>query len=282
MLMNCWRTGLSIAWLWLVIIVPVLAGDLSSDVRKGTSGPDNSNGGYFEVGVGLSTYTNPVVGMPEGNEKGEVHTEGFLDISARYQYRCLFAELFSQSLEQFTMGCNFYNGNNWSLDWVGMAPHDGMSEEESNDYRGLNKRRDDFMSGLRTTAYFGNYIVQMHALVDISDTHHGELYSLKLARHWQYRNWTVHGIVGATYRSQQITDYYFSIDESEASEKYPQFDARASMAYVAEVGASYPLNEKWVFRSLIRRINLDSRAMESPLILDDHGQMIATSVSYVF
>jgi MipA family protein len=264
------------------MVLPVWAGDLSSDVRKGASGPDNRNGGYFEIGFGIPSFTSPVVGMPEGNTKGEVHTEGFLDISARYQYQCLFAELFSQSLEQFTLGCNFYNSDSWSLDWVGSAPHDEMSAEENKDYRGLHKRRGDFMSGPRATAYFGNYIVQLHALTDISNTHHGELYSLKLARHWQYRNWTIHGILGATYRSRQITDYYFSIDESEASEKFPQYDAPAAMAYVVEVGASYPLSEKWVFRSLIRRLDIDSGATKSPLILDDHGQMIATSISYVF
>lgn len=275
-------TGFWLSWLLVCIALPLQAGDLAGEVRTGTSGPDNRNGGYFEVGLGVASYTNPVVGMPEGNQKGEVHTEGFLDISARYQYQCLFAELFSQSLEQFTMGCNFYNGNHWSLDWVGMAPHDEMTEDEAKEYRGLKKRRGDFMSGLRATAYVGNYIVQLHTLTDISNIHHGELYSLKLARHWQYRNWTIHGIVGATYRSQQITDYYYSIDEAEASEQYPQFAARASMAYVAEAGVSYPLSEKWVFRGLIRRIDLDSRALESPLILDDHGQLIATSISYVF
>lgn len=276
------HTGILLCGLLMGVGLPSYAGDLSTEVRKGTSGPDNRNGGYFEVGAGIATSTNPIVGIPEGNEKGEVHTEVFLDINARYQYGCLFGELFSQSLEQFTLGCNFYNGENWSLDWVGLTQHDEMSEEVSDDYRGLKRRRDDFMSGPRATAYFGNYIVQLHALTDISDTHHGELYSLRLARHWQYRNWTLHGIVGATYRSQQIMDYYFSIDESEASEKYPQSEVPAGMAYVVELGVTYPLSEKWVFRSFIRRMDLESSAMRSPLIMDNHGEAIATSVSYVF
>ncbi|MDO8344177.1 MAG: MipA/OmpV family protein, partial [Cellvibrio sp.] len=187
------------------LVSPVYAGDLSSDVRKGASGPDTGNGGYFEVGLGLSSYTNPMVGVPEGNKEGEVHTDGLVDISARYQYNGWFMELFSQSLEQFTMGYNFYNGTNdytsgnWALDWVALAQHDEMSADDSDDYHGLKTRYGDFMSGPRATAYVGNYILQLHALTDISRTHYGELYSLKLARHWQYRNWNFHGIVGATY-----------------------------------------------------------------------------------
>lgn len=269
--------------------VTCVAGDLSSDVRKGASGPDSGNGGYVEVGAGLNTYTSPIVGLPEGNKKGEVHTEIFLDINARYQYNGWFMELFSQSLEQFTMGYNFFNGSNaynnegnWALDWVALAEHDEMSTEESNDYRGLKKRRGDFMSGPRATAYLGNYIVQLHALTDISSTHYGELFSLKLARHWQYRNWNFHGIVGATYRSREIADYYYSIDASEASEKYPEYYAPAGMSYVTELGATYPLSEKWVFRGFIRRIDLDRNANDSPLILDDRSEMIATAISYVF
>lgn len=265
------------------------AGDLSSDVRKGASGPDTGNGGYIEVGLGLTNYTEPMVGVPEGNKKGEVHTEGFVDVNARYQYNGWFVELFSQSLEQFTMGYNFYNGSNaykndgnWAIDWVALAEHDEMSAEETNDYRGLHTRRGDFMSGPRATAYYGKYIVQLHALTDISATHYGELYSIKLARYWQHRNWNFHGIIGATYRSQEITDYYFSVDADEASAKYPEFQAPGGMSYVAELGATYPLSEKWVFRGFIRHIGMEADIAASPLILDDHGDMIATAISYVF
>jgi len=266
-----------------------IAGDLSSDVRKGASGPDTGNGGYIEVGLGLSSYTSPIVGVPEGNKKDEVHTEGLLDVNARYQYQGWFVELFSQSLEQFTMGYNFYNGSNaykndgnWAIDWVALAEHDEMSAEETNDYRGLHTRRGDFMSGPRATAYYGNYIVQLHALTDISRTHYGELYSLKLARHWQHRNWNFHGIVGGTFRSQEITDYYFSIAADEASAQYPEYEAPAGMSYVVELGATYPISEKWVFRGFVRRIGMESEATESPLILDDHGETVSVAISYVF
>jgi outer membrane protein len=278
------RTMAMRGWLvaWLMLVVPVYAGDLSSDVRKGATGRDSGDGGYIEVGAGIASYTSPFVGSPEGNQQGEIHTLPFLDINARYQYRGFFAELFSQSLEQFTLGYSFYSSDNWAIDWVGLVQHDEMSEEISEDYRGLNRRRDDFMSGPRATTYFGNYIVQFHTLTDISNTHDGQLYSLKFARHWQYRNWTIHGIVGATYRSRKITNYYFAIDESEASDIFPVFATTSAISYVGEVGLTYPLSEKWVFRSMIRRIDIGSEAKQSPLILDDHADMIATAISYVF
>lgn len=266
----------------VALAAPAIAGDLSSDIRKGAAGRDEGDGGYIEIGAGVASYTSPILGMPEGNERDEIHTDPYLDINARYQYRGLFVEVFSQSLEQITLGYMFYHGDNWALDWVGLAQHDEMSTKQSWEYRSLNRRRGDFMSGPRATVYVGNNIVQLHALTDISNTHGGELYSLKLARYWQYRNWTLHGIVGATYRSSDITDYYFGIDESEASEKYPVYSASSEIAYVTEVGVTYPISEKWVFRSFIRRIDMGRGATHSPLILDDHGEMISSAISYVF
>jgi len=88
--------------------------------------------------------------------------------------------------------------------------------------------------------------------------------------------------VGVTYRSHKTADYYFGIDESEASEQYPVFEATSAIAYVSEVGVTYPLSEKWVFRSFIRRMDIGAPAKHSPLILDDHGEVIASAISYVF
>jgi outer membrane protein len=99
----------------------VFAGDLSSDVRKGASGPNSGDGGYLEIGGGLKSYTSPIYGDPQGNEKGEVHNELFVDISARYQYNGWFFEAFSQSLQQFSLGYNFYNGESWAVDLVGLS-----------------------------------------------------------------------------------------------------------------------------------------------------------------
>jgi len=264
------------------ISLTAIAGDLASDVRKGASGPDSGNGGYLEVGGGLMTYTSPFYGTPEGNKKDEVHTELFVDISARYQYNGWFVEVFSQSPEEFTLGYNFYNGSNWSVDLVGLSAHEEMDEDTSKDFRGLNRRRFDFLVGPRGTAYLGNYIVQVHALKDIWSTHEGELYSFKLARHWQVRNLNFHAIVGATYRTQKVMDYYYSIEADEATEKFPEYTAPGGMSYIFEVGATYPLSESWVFRGFIRSVQLDTDFVDSPLILDDHGEMIATAISYVF
>lgn len=273
--------GLFAIALW-VFMSPAFAGDLSSDVRKGASSPNSTEGNYIEVGLGAAVGTGPVYGTPRGNTNGEILVIAYLDINARVQYKGFFLEAFSQSLEEFTLGYNFLNNDIWSLDLVGLNEHVGLDSAENSDYDGLKTRKADFMSGPRATAYFGKYILQLHALTDISGVHNGQVYSAKLAHHWQYKNWNYHAIVGTSYRTESVIDYYISVPHEEANEKFPEFQASAGFTHVMEIGATYPISQKWVFRGLIRHSELEKQWDGSPLIVSTSPTIVAASVSYVF
>jgi MipA family protein len=267
--------------LWF-FAMPVLAGDLSSDVRKGASSPNNTDGSYIEVGLGVAVGTSPVYGIPKGNTNGDVVTVGYVDINSRVQYKGFFSEVFSQSLEEFTLGYNFLNSDTWSLDAVALQEHIELNAKDNKDYKGLKTRKGDYMFGPRATAYFGKYIVQLHALTDISGVHEGQVYSAKIAHHWQHKNWNYHAIVGTSYRTQAVMNYYLSVQPEDANEKFPEFHANAGFTSVVEIGATYPISQKWVFRGLIRHSELNKQWSDSPLILTTHPTIVAASVSYVF
>lgn len=265
------------------LLAPSLwAADLSTDIRKGAGGPQAGDGNYLELGFSIGAIRSPYLGLPPGNKKNEINILGSLDLNLRYQYKGFFVEAFSQSLEQFTWGYNFIEGERWALDAVALEQHSELSKDESKDLRGYKKRDADFMAGVRTTGYYGNYIVQLHALTDISDTHDGQVYSLKMARHWQYKNWNFHAIQSESYRTRKVVDYYFSVEPEDASEKFPEFHAAAGFTHTTEIGATYPLSQKWVFRGLLRHIELDSQWTGSPIILSKSGDMLVASFSYVF
>ena len=265
-----------------MLIHPVFAGDLSSDVRRGTSSPNSNEGNYVEVGMSIDTFTSPYYGVPQGTTSGETIVRGTLDLNLNLHYKRWFVEGFSQSLEQFTFGYNVANNDSWSFDAVALQQHAEISKDISKDLKGINERKEDFMLGIRTTGYWNNYIVQLHALTDISDTHSGQVYSAKIAHHWQQKNWNFHAILGSSYRTQSVTDYYYSVHADDASEKFPEFQAQAGFTHVFEIGATYPINQKWVFRSLYRHVELDQQWVGSPFIIEDHADLLINSISYVF
>jgi len=259
-----------------------VAGDLSNEVRKGTNSPNNTDGNFLELGWGVELGTSPIYGIPEGNTNGKVTASILLDVNSRVQYKGFFMEVFSQSLEQLTLGYNLTNGDRWSLDAVSLQEHSELSRKVSNDLKGLKTRKGDYMFGPRVTGYLDNNIIQLHALTDISDTHFGQVYSAKIGHFWQYKNWNFHGIFGVTYRTRAVADYYLSVQPEDANEKFPEFHAQAGLSEIYELGATYPLSQKWVFRSLIRRVQIDDQWTESPLVVADHGTVFASSISYVF
>jgi len=275
-----------IIWLCTTILLmlakPALAGDLSSDVRKGANDSHANDGNYFEMEFGMVAYDVLIKGVPEDSDYNKVNNSLTLVFNMHFQYKNWFIENFSQSLESFTFGYHFTDGDGWSLDAVALGQHPEISQSMSHDLKGIKKREGDFMSGLRATGYYGNYIVQLHALTDISDTHYGQVYSAKVARHWQYKNWNFHAILGSSYRTEKVADYYFSVQPEDVTDKFPEFHAQAGFTKVLEVGATYPISQKWVFRSLVRHVELDHQWAGSPIIASDQGNMIAGSLSYVF
>lgn len=258
------------------------AGDLSTDVRKGADNPHAGDSNYAELGMTLDASSSPFYGIPQGATKGETKMGASLDLNLHLQYKGWFMEGFSQSLESFTLGYNFADGEHWSLDAVSLEQHPELSAKESRDLKGLKTRDGDYMFGVRATGYVGNYIFQLHALTDISEVHNGQVLSIKMAQHWQYKNWNFHAIGGVSYRSERVANYYLSVQPEDANEKFPEFQAHAGFTQTAEFGATYPISQKWVFRSLIRFVELDHQWTGSPLIVSNHGSVAMTSISYVF
>lgn len=273
---------LACCFLLLINTLPVWAGDLSSDVRKGANNPHAGDSNYVELGFSAYAVTSPFYGIPQDSKKDETNYAASIDLNLHLQYKGWFMEGFSQSLEEFTLGYNFANGDRWSLDAVGLEQHPEISKDVSSDLKGLKKREADYMFGVRATGYYDDYIVQLHALTDISEVHNGQVYSLKVARHWQHKNWNFHAIVGTSYRSERVADYYLSVQPEDANEKFPEFQAHAGFTQIFELGATYPISQKWVFRSLVRHIELDHQWTASPLIVSGNGNAIVSSISYVF
>ncbi len=258
------------------------AGDLSSDVRNGTHGPIRTDDSYIELGMGFNVGTNPFYGLPEGNEKGKISAELEAGVNLHLQYHGWFVEAFSESLEVATLGYNFTDTEHWSFDLVGLPQHPELSSRVSKDLEGMRPRHLDFMSGPRVTGYLSNYIVQFHALTDISNIHNGQVLSAKIARHWQYKNWNFHAIGGVSYRSHKAADYYLSIEPEDATQKFPEFQAQAGFVQVYEIGVTYPLSKKWVFRTSMQHYALDSQWSDSPLLVSTNVTKLLTSINYVF
>jgi MipA family protein len=270
--------GLGLALLPMVAV----AGDLGSAVRKGAGSPSDADGNYLEVGVNANLSTNPVYGVPEGNTDNKIMGEIASDVNWRAQHKHWFVEVFSQGINSLTLGYNFFSTDTWSLDMIGINQHGELNGKYFKDLKGYKARHADFMTGPRAMAYFDNYILQLTALTDASNAHNGQIYSANIARFWQQKNWNFHAILGASYHSRKVMDYYLTVTPDDATEKFMAFEAEAGYMGIVEIGVTYPISQKWVFRGFLRHVELDHQWTGSSIIMSDHGDVLSTSISYVF
>ena len=270
------------------------AADIATDGAAESGAPENSNGGYFEFGVGLHLNAN--------SERPGARAQILL--AGAYRYRGLLLEAFTPSISAngsrlevggISLGVNLWHNDRWSLDLLGASTQARFRSSRDN-VDVLNSTdpeleravldRDTFYSGagIRLTGYFGNTIFR-YRLMD--DTHGGNglFSSATIGYSRQLRNWNIHTLLSANFLSEELGQLWYGISADEASERFPQFDiGSTSFTYDIEIGATYPIRENVVFRSVVRHTQLSDTIRESPFLDNDNkfGIGWSTTISYVF
>lgn len=274
----------------LLFISSAHAAEIPSDVRVGSGSFDNSDGGYFEFGVGLNGFAN--------REGLIVNDSAFF--SGAYRYRGFFFEASSPgtthndgSFGGIKLGFNIWRSDKWAVDLLGASARWRLSRqtlkvELSNSpnpalEQDLLDRRSFYNgAGVRLTGYFGNTIFQ-YRLVDDTHGRNGVTSSARVGYTQQAKNWNFHGVIGADYVSQETGQFWYGVSDEEASARFPSYVIRSStITYSAEIGATLPIRENVVFRSTVRYTPFADAIAKSPLQEDEFELRSSTSISYVF
>lgn len=218
-----------------------------------------------------------------------------LSIHGRYQWRGLFIELpspTSGAVSGPTIGYNFLNTEHWFFDavyvWIdGDHRLNGTINGERVDF--YREQSESF--GLRATGIYGGNTLQFAVLPFNNEEYdRGTYASAYIARDWQLSNWTVRGVVGAQYRSDEIMDFYFGVDSDEATPLLPQYTAKAGTRLSMQLEALYPLTTNVVLSGYVAHREFSDSAKESPIIRfvkevddrPDNESQVGVVLSYVF
>lgn len=271
-----------------LLMVPLcLAEDISNSVRSGQASAESAEGGYLDIGLGVGFFSSPIYAYPHNNKPDSATYEPlvYVNINGRYQYKNFFVEAYSEGIYAFNLGYKVWHNRDWSVDIIGSQVHADVGDEEEHwQETGLNVREADFNLGIRLNYYQPRYVLQFNLLRDISDTHNGFIASVLAGKSWQVRNTNLHLLSGLSYKSQAVGNYYLGISEKEAqqSDQFDAYQAGAGGEFNFEAGVTYPVNENWVLRGFYRYTQFLSGVRNSPLLIRTEGQILATSISYVF
>lgn len=271
-----WTLSLCVASIFS-LVSPVYAGDIGSDISRGQF---TGEGGYFELGGTVYAGNNAVVGVPDD---GDTVTGATVAVSGRWQQGPAFIEY--TTLDTVNVGINLLHTQRWWVDALISQRHGNFDPQKIDalENSNLRKRSADVPVGLRATGYLGATLVQITVLSgDLRDNHNGYAVAAELGHTWQIRNYNLHWLLGAIFESDDVTHYYFGIDNTQADAQFPAYQASDSLRLVAELGVTLALNENWVLRGQARYAQLSNSIQDSPIIEDDHTTLAALTLSYVF
>ncbi|CAM4275645.1 MipA/OmpV family protein [Vibrio neonatus] len=271
--------------LGLVFAMPSMAADITASSSQ--NGGRHENGGYFEVGAS-GLVTNQV------DVRATEHKDfqPTLLLSGVYQYKGLFVELVHLSQDGANLGYNFWNSEDWSVDFLAANVETTWLRDKDVNVSALNEtQRNNYLladesvfvgAGLRATRYWDdNYVFQFRIVSDYTDNL-GLQSSIKLGKSWQVKNWNLYTLGSVSYLSSKLTNNIYGVSHEEATTQFEQYDAGAAFNYGLEFGAAYPITQNVVFRSTYRVTALSDEITDSPFSQADYSSLFNVSISYVF
>jgi len=252
---------------------PVISADISRDVREGRE-DESVHGGFLEIGVFYSHKDFPVPGTQDNI--------GGISVGGHYRFKRFFIDANAESYSQFQVGLNAYSGKDWSFDILLAASEFGAQSELNKTLEEFTNREPGTNIGMRATGYSGPLILQFEFMRDVTGAHGGHLATATIARQWLFHNWNFHALAGLRYESSDSLDYQFGLSESQATEEYLAYTAKAGTTAVVELGLTYPLNEYFIYKSTARYWRFPDSIADSPFITDDGYYALVNSMFFVY
>lgn len=150
-------------------------------------------------------------------------------------------------------------------------PDKSAAVKEAVPYDGVKKRR---LSGLAGIEYsYSAEWVSLHfqALQDFTNVHRGHEYRVAMVLPWTLASQKLALTVGANHKSQQVLNYYYGIDASEAHNANWQYAVpSAGTEVLVRADWQKPISDKWTLRAKLQYLGLPGEIANSPLVAKDY------------
>lgn len=262
------------------------AAEIGRDILDGEPG----NHSVIELGFSTQILQVPLLGLndqdPEDSGGVELHAE--LGLQLQLEYNGFFLDVIKEgfSMEEgfgdITLGYNVYTNRNTSLDLVATQVFHEIARDEYTGFESVDDRDEDVHIGVRSSHYFGNFQLQLDVSRDVSGAHDGVVAAAQVGRRLQLRNSSIHGLAGVRYFSEDIMQHYFGVSDSESTATLASYDADDGFFPTAQIGATFPIGKKWIFRTSAEYSILPDAVSDSPLAQGNDVFFVGAGIYRVF
>lgn len=251
----------------ILLLMAVIPAAHAADIAREVSEQGSSTESFLEISLSISSFTLPLIGLNDQDleESGDSINGLEIGLEGQFGYKNIFVEFFSDSFNDVTFGYTAVSNERYNLDLIANNLFGSVERDDRAGFESVEERDGDVNLGVRGNWYSGDNLLQVEVLRDVSGAHDGVNGSVQVGRQFQIRNWSLHALAGVRYFSRKVVDHYFGVSQQEATPSIQAYSADHGFLRSALLGATLPLNEKWLFRASADYSYLPESVQDSPL-----------------
>ncbi len=207
-------------------------------------------------------------------------------ISGGLYYGNFFVEATPFGQNPLTLGYSIARDNDYQINIVGQSSFQEISErqqEQGSLLDGLLIRRSSFEIGVEYLTQFSEGDLRLRVLSDALNRHNGQLFSADYSRAFFTRSLLILPSIGVTYISENATDFYYGIAESETTTSRAAYTAESGWIVSARLYVERPLAKDWTLFGFASYSHFNDSITDSPIVtVNDGTYNLAVGVLWSF
>lgn len=243
--------------------------------------------GEWQIGLatGYGELSNPLRG---GSEQpvvliGDIAWYGeqfYIDnLEAGYEF-IQHDDLFSQGFVTVNREARYFD--DWRFFDVQNSLSPLGSGNDSTNVKQLADRQYAVHAGMRSTLLTGFGQISAMAQTDISQTHSGQLASIRVQFLHNVYQWQLNSALSLTWYSSEFNNYYYGISDRDAVSESEHYSVGAGWRPGIELTAVRALNSNWGLLLLMRYEHLPAGVRHSPVVTDNSLTSVFGGLTYQF
>lgn len=179
-------------------------------------------------------------------------------------------------------GVHFYKNDTLVIDAIINYRFLRLEAESQSYFAGLQDRRQTIDGGVAITTATDYGALSISLVNDLLNRHQGYEWAFSYRYRWEIANFEISPYASYIYQSNDLVDYYFGVNASEALPDRPLYQASSANFWRLGVGISYKVSERLMAFTNIAFEQLDASVTQSPLVDDKHLTTAALGFAYHF
>lgn len=265
----------------------------TAESRASNPQPDQPEDFSWNLTLGVALVSNPthIAGAEQYEAKHYWGVQASLDL----YYKGFFLQTNKHRFDGFMtgseLGYELIVEDEYEIDLISKSYLVGFDENNAGlvrdesipELEGIKSRGVGSNQGVRYIRYLDDAVYWVDVATDLfNNKHDGFVVDGFYSRILPIRNWDISLGVGATYFSEDINNYYFSVSEYEAREFRPVYDAGDGYRIELEASAQKPVWEDWLFSAGVTLSHFSDSIADSPLVARQNVLRFQVGISYVF